>query len=379
MSTEIARKESGTAELSVNPTKDWANLNGTVQPQSLIAPIYFQGAIYAFAQDANNSLDMCTISYKGTTGNWLNYNSYRCDASPAVAASGSNSSYLGVACRVSQTIVQVSYIPPTQPQAVNVKQTNITGGLQSNTVFAGPVQIVQNLNGYLEAFALDTIGTIWCARERTTDIPASWTGWTAIGGAKLDSSAKDFKAFQLPGGPNAGCIQVVAVGADGKIYQATENSSRLGSYSDLALLGTYEDLKGSASFAGEGVDATYDPSFNVMVYAAFDKKNTKEDYFVENSSPWQNGATAVSLPVLAATSADAMTYLVWMDNKGQVNLTPRNSGYPTDPYFSSNYLPVGSPNSNFAGNMTKVVDDDKIGLFQVVNDGTVAFINFRPE
>ncbi|VWD05366.1 hypothetical protein BLA39750_02849 [Burkholderia lata] len=389
MSTELASTESGPQQKAVDPTSDWVNLGGTTQYQSLIAPIYMGGTVYAFAQDANNSLDLCTISYTGKSGSWLNYpsKSFVCNSTPGVAVAGQNSEYVGVACLVSQTIVQINYIPPTQPQAANVKQINITGGLSSGKAFAGPVQLVRNLNGNLEAFALDRDGMMWSASEKYANSQAKWGSWAPISGAKLDSSVREFKAFQLATGQNAGLIQVVAIGSDGKMYQSMENMTQLGSYSSFALLGAYDNLSSSTQFIG-GPDVTYDPFSNFMVHAAYNSVHKNDngpvDYLLADSSTeWAPFASAkpefVFLPVLATTIANQMTYITWVDDSAQVNLTPRNDAYPkTADYWSSTSQKVGKPNSSFTGNLTKVVNDSKIGLFQPLSSGEVAFINFMP-
>ena len=136
MSTEFTNQDFRANELAVNPTSSWANVDGAVKANSLIAPIFVDGKIFAFAQDTMNTLDLFTIDYTGT-GAWLNY-TYPTTASPAVAApvTRANKSYMGVARQVSNTGIQVSYIPPSGPEPANVRQSTIPAdGLSNGTAF----------------------------------------------------------------------------------------------------------------------------------------------------------------------------------------------------------------------------------------------------
>ncbi|WP_157637531.1 hypothetical protein [Burkholderia ubonensis] len=398
MSTEIARKQSGSEGLvyPYPPTTGWAPLSGgSVQPQNLIAPIYLNGKIYAFARSSSDTLTVCTISYTAKAGDWTSYTGYTfyasATASPAVALAGAGSDHFAVAFLTSQSSVQVGYIPVTDLK--NPKSPAYIGGLPMGSAFAGPVKLVRNANGYLEAFALDRAGNMWSAIEKDRNIPATWGVWSQIpGGRKLDSSVKDFKAFLLATGSNQGCIQVVALGGDGKMYQSTEKSGQFGYYAAFALLGKYDGIKESSRFIMAPA-VTFDPSSpnnQFMVYAAYNENPTNADFPMDrllnnsSSAKWEFitdfKATGPQPLLTLSTTADQVTHLTWIGVGGQVYLTSRNSEYPRGgvSYWSGNAQSVGAADPSFTGNVAVVVNDNNVGLFQPRADGVLSFINFLP-
>lgn len=384
MSTEFTNQDFGADELVVNPTSSWANVDGAVKVDSLIAPIYVDGKIFAFAQDSTDTLDLFMIDYTGT-GVWFNY-TYAAIASPAVAApvTRANKSYMGVARLVSNTGIQVSYIPPAGPQSANVKQATIPAdGLANGTHFAGPLQIAKNSINRFEVFALDNAGNLWQTMEADDDVPAKWSRWAKIG-KDLSRSAKEFRAILMTGGQNNDCIQVVAVDKDGKVRQATQTQGQVGSYGQFAVVGSYDNLSSSTRFTPSPA-AVFGPSIKNMVYAAYNESplnpNDPLDYFVggTSSNEWEvldtdSDPKPVSVPVLAASTNKV--YLTWMAEGGQFYLTSSTGSLTS--YWGSSHQKVGRPDSSFTGNVTAVANDNNVGLFQVLRDGTVAFINFQP-
>ncbi|MGZ2746431.1 hypothetical protein [Burkholderia stagnalis] len=390
MSTEIARTEG--MVYPYPPTTAWVPLSGgSVQPQNLIAPIYLNGKIYAFARSSTDTLTLCTISYTAKAGDWTPYTSYTFNASatasPAVALAGAGSDNFAVAFLTSQASVQVGYISVTD--VTNTKAAYI-GGLSMGSAFAGPVKLVRNANGYLEAFALDRAGNMWSAIEKDRNIPATWRAWSQIsGGNKLDSSVKDFKAFLLTTGPDQGRIQVVALGSDGKMYQSTEKSGQFGSFAPFALLGKYDGIKESSRFIMAPA-VTTDPKNQFVVYAAYNENPTNADFPMDRllgDSPtekWEfisDFKATLPQPLLTlSTTADQVTHLTWIGVGGQVYLASRNSEYPANgvSYWSGDAKSVGAADPSFTGNVAVVANEENVGLFQPRADGVLAFINFLP-
>ncbi|MGC3028432.1 hypothetical protein ACPUER_25370 [Burkholderia sp. DN3021] len=250
--------------------------------------------------------------------------------------------------------------------------------------FADALQIVKNSIDRFEVFALDQAGNMWQTMEADDNVPVKkWSKWAKIG-KDLNSGAKEFRAILMTGGQYKDCVQVVAVDKDGKMRQATQTQGQYGSYGQFALVGSYDNLSSSTRFTPSPA-AVFGPSIKNMVYAAYNESplnpNDPLDYLVEGSSSneWKvldtdSGPQPIGAPVLAASANKV--YLIWMVDGGQFCLA-YSTGSPTN-YWGSSYQKVGVADSSFTGSVTAVANDNNVGLFQVLRDGTVAFINFRP-
>jgi len=380
MSTEHLRKASELNVRPIPPTTDWNSIGGTVLPQSQIAPIYFGGEIFAFAQSATNTLTLCNID-SSNTPTWYNY-TYTANSSPAVAVARTSPDFLGVACLISGQAVQITYISPASlPRAQT--QCSVTGGLDRGTVFAGPLQLVLSVDNRLEVFALDTAGKMWSAYELSQVAPATvrWSSWRQIPWPKLDNSAHTFQALLVTSGKNKNCIAVVSLGSDGKMYQAVE-SKTIGTYNDFLQVGDYTDLSSLTHFIW-GPAALFDSAAQYMVYAAYNQTplptNSSLDYYFEQSasSKWeailpQNIPVPPEAPVLLTNAGRGGACLVWASGSGQVYLKSRTA---------SNWSAtqeVGTVQRGGTLNLSAVPNDGKMGLFQPITDGTVAYINYSP-
>ena len=376
MSTEFQQNEAGPRE-KIAPMSDWASLNKLIQPQSFIAANYFGGALYLFAQNQQNALSIGTVDFSGKSASWSDY-SYTCTSSPAVAVAGADQSYLGVACLQSATIVDVYYFRPSSGIA---GQVSVTGGLARGTMLTGALQLARNFDGRIEVFARDTSGNIWHAWETNHAVPATWSQWAKLGAAY--SQAKQFAAVQIPAGANAGCIQVVVLGNDGLMYQATEVLGNVGQYQPLSVVGTYDALRNAARFDW-GPAVTFDASNGYMVYGAYNLSpqsgNSALDYCLGAGASWTaiSGSTPDTLvaqpPVVLVSTADKVTHLVWGDNDGQFYMLTRARAYWSDKTQS-----VGKAYLALTGYVTAVANDNKVGLVQSLSTGEVMFINVLPE
>jgi len=381
MPSEPAPNESQIDQRPLPSTSDWNNIGGTAQPQSLIAPIYFGDAIYAFAQSSSNTLALCKIDALGRPEAWRRYG-FTSNSSPATAVARTSPDYLGVARLASPTTVEIDYIRPSAPEPINIVQASVVGGLPRGTVFAGPVQLVRNADSRLEAFALDTAGRMWQATEVARDPPpANWTRWQQIPGPILNAMAQQFQALLIDSGPNAGLVAVVALSRDGKMYRALQMPQQFGFYGNFAVVGTYANLSSSSFIWAPTV--VFDATIQCMIFAAYNDTpqvdNSPVVYCFErpNSSDWKAFAADPNAPMpeasMVLTSTGNTTYLIGSADGGQVNLTSQAGAT-----WSTNPQNVGAANPAFTLNLTAVANDNKIGLFQPVMDGTVAFINYLP-
>jgi hypothetical protein len=375
MSTEFQQTEAGPRE-KIAPTADWTSLNKSVQPQTFIASAYFNGVIYLFAQNQQKALSVGVVDFSGTSAAWSDY-SYACTSSPAVAVASMDQSCLGVACLQSATIVDIHYYRPSSGMA---GQVSVTSGLSRGTVLSGALQLARNFDGRIEVFASDTFGNIWHAWETNHAVPATWSQWFKLGTAY--NQAKEFMAVQIPSGANAGCIQVVSLGSDGLMYQATEVIGNVGQYHPFAAVGKYDHLRNSARFDW-GPAATFDSSNGYMVYGAFNLSpvdgKSPLDYCLGGDGEWTaiagstSNAPVAQPPVVLATTANKVTHLVWGDSDGQFYMLNRARNYWAD-------MPqtVGKANLSLTGYVTAVANDNKVGLVQSLLNGAVMFINVLP-
>lgn len=378
MSAALAFKEVSFSQLSISSTSDWANLGG--QFRGLPAPISFGGTLFAFTRNTDNTLGMCEVDPTGTKGAWSSFGG-TLTFGPAVAA-GQNGA-LGVIGRTQSGQIQITYINPFQ--GTYTPWVSITGA-PSGTNFSGPVQLVQNTNNRLEAFALDTNGNMWHAWETSVGTNPKWSPWSQLG-AGFNPNPTQFQVFLLQGGANPGCLQAVALGNQPNLYQSTQYAGGgYDSWSQFAVVGQTISPQQPPAFAC-GPAANFDTNVQVAAYAGYNSNAGVSSnplvYCAPPNFP-QWGALNIpsdkqpissAAPVMVSNSGTAQ--LIWMTPNGQVYLVAESA---TANYFWSNTIQsVGSQNGRFTGQVAAVVNNGNVGLFQLVSDTTLAFINYLPQ
>jgi hypothetical protein len=377
MTSAAAYKEVAFSQLSVSSTSDWANLGG--QFRGLPAPIFFGGSLFAFTRNTDNTLGMCKVDASGTKGSWSSWGG-TLTYSPAVAQAPNGT--LGVIGRAQSGQIQITYVNPFT--GVYSPWVGITGA-PSGTQFSGPVQLVQNTNARLEAFALDTSGNMWHAWETTVGTNPTWSQWSHLGSG-FNPNPSEFEVFLMTGGSNAGCLQAVALGNVPSFYQSTQYAGGgYDSWSQFAVVGQALPPAPTPQFAN-GPAANFDTNAQVAAYAGYNANagvgsNPLVYCAPPNFPQWGPiNITAAQYPVANAApvmvSNSGTAQLVWMAAGGQVYLVSESV---TQTYFWSNNIQnIGAQNPSFTGQIAGIVNSGNVGLFQLVADGTLAFVNYLP-
>lgn len=382
MSTPLSAvefKEAEFSKLSVSPTSEWANLGG--QFRGLPTPVYYSGSLFAFTRNLDNRLGMCQVDSSGTKGTWSTWGG-TLTYSPAAALSQNGS--IGVIGRMQSGQIQVSYINPYQ--GIYTPWVAITGA-PSGTNFSGPVQLVQNTNARLEAFALDTSGNLWHAWETSVGTSPKWSQWSHLGSG-FNAMPTEFPVFLLQGGPNKGCLQAVLIGNQPNIYQSTQYAGGgYDSWSPFTVVGTTIAPDSPPQFAN-GPAANFDTNLQNAAYAGYNANsgvglNPLVYCAPPNFPQWGpiNNITPDQYPISNAApvmlSNNGVAQLMWMTPSGQVYLVTES--ITQNNFWSNTIQSVGSQNPRFTGQMIGVVNNGMDALFMLSSDGTLGFINYLPQ
>ncbi|UXU88888.1 hypothetical protein [Burkholderia sp. S-53] len=300
--------------------------------------------------------------------------------------------WLGVLCVEAFNDIRISYINPGATISIS-KTVQITGGLESGTRFRGQVKLVLNEEGFFEAFALDEKGRMWHATE--TQFGFWKGGWDSSPiGTGFETKVSEFKVISIGGGQ--GPYQVVALKADGNVYQATQTA--VGKYDAFVVAGAFSHIGKQPKFSGSPA-AIFDPANSGAVYAAYNTSpssgvndlyycaytatggsgiGSASGYWQPEESTYPDYAPAAGDSIVLTATMDNDTQLFWMNGSGQVYSVSRKINNGT------NYWPAGIPDlvgqakSSFTGAIASAVNGPNVGLFQSSPDGGIWFINYLP-
>lgn len=385
MSTEFLKEEKSPGQL-FSPMSTWANLGGSVNVDSLAAPILNAGGLNVFVRNSSDKLDVCSVQLTGTAGTWTSLDK-PVRSSPSVAVAR-DSGILGVICMSSSQGIDVHYVDPSTSYKIHTSNLNRVG-LDSGVAFNGQVKIARNNNKALEVFALDRNGNMWHRTETNTSVvPGDWNkGWEKLGSG-FDVSVKEFDVIRINGNQVPTILQIVALTTDRKVCQAKQVEGQPGKYHSFAQVGDSSQYVFSGSPA-----ATFGPLVNSTIYAIYNSstwggKNPLTYYAdmgqsqSQNQNPsWESIDHDAAFPaagdsVVLATTSDGRTHLVWMDDNLQVYMASReNVG---SKYWSMPPDLVGNPGSSFMGTISAIPNDNAVGLFQSDGNNKLWHINFLP-
>ncbi|MGG1946211.1 hypothetical protein AB1286_15560 [Trinickia sp. NRRL B-1857] len=379
MSTPLSTnefQETDFSRLSVSPTAQWANLGG--QFRGLPTPVYYSGSLFAFTRNFDNRLGMCQIDTTGTKGKWSTWGG-TLTYSPAAALSQNGS--IAVIARMQTGQIQISYINPFQ--GIYTPWVAISGA-PTSTNFTGPVQLVQNTNARLEAFALDTNGNLWHAWETSVGSNPQWSSWSHLGSG-FNASQIEFPVFLLQ---NSGRLQAVLIGNQPNMYQSTQYAGGgYDSWSPFTVVGTTVAPSPAPQFAN-GPAANFDSRLQNAAYAGYNANAGQGQnplvYCAPPSFPqWGpiNNITVDQYPISNAApvmlSNNGTANLIWATPSGQVYLVAE--ALTASNFWSNNIQPVGVSDATFTGQMSGIVNNGNDGLFMLAADGSLAFINYQPQ
>ncbi|MGK3966293.1 hypothetical protein WMF38_19175 [Sorangium sp. So ce118] len=367
ITTTPALKNIETAMIAPATTSDWTNLKG--QFRGTPAGVFYGNSLFAFVRNTDSSLGMCSVDSTGSTGSWTRL-AGALVSDPAVAASPNGT--LGIIALLQGNVVAINYVQPFQ--GVQTGFNTIGGG--SPTQFVGTPVLALNVNQRIEAFMLDTQGTMWHTFQTVLGPSITWSNWSPLGRTFLTTAT--FSVFL---NTNTGVLQVVALGTDNQMYQMIQNAGGGNDgWSAPALVG---QTPTNPILFINGTAAANNTSNTCPVYAghngsAGSGQNPLVYCAPPSPSQWTNLPTLEqpmpsNVPVMV--SNNGVPELAYLTPSNQVILLVQNVSGTGFWKFAQN---VGKPDPRFTGRIGAVVNSGSLALFQGYADGTLSFINYSP-
>ncbi len=359
--------------LSVEATSDWTSLGGAFR--GIAAPTYYGGNLYAFTRNTDNSLGMCTVSPSATTGSWMKLGG-QLISSPAAAISPNGA--LGVIALQQGNTIQLNYVNPFQGTQTGF--SNFAGGTPSGVTWAGSPVLTVNSNNRLEAFSLDSNGNMWHSFQTSVGTNPTWSNWSVLGNTFLTNAM-----FQVFLNTNTGALQAAAIGTNNQIYQMTQYAG--GGHDGWSAPKQVGSLPTVPPQFTLGTAAAYNTSTTFPVYSGFNSQSGVSNNPLMYSSGSYNGGIWTNLtladqpittspPVMVSNSGVPQLVYQSSSNPGQVVLLSQNTASTS---FWKAQQSVGSQNPDLSGQMSGIVDNGNVALFQCgQSKGQLYFINFLP-
>ncbi len=367
ITTNPALKNIETAMIAPASTSDWTNLKG--QFRGTPAGVFYGNSLFAFVRNTDSTLGMCTVGSTGATGSWTPLGGALV-SDPAVAVSPNGT--LGIIALLQGNVVAINYVQPFQ--GVQTGFSTIGGG--SPTQFVGTPVLALNANQRIEAFMLDTQGTMWHTFQTQVGPTITWSNWSPLGNTFLTTAT--FSVFL---NTNTGRLQAVALGTDNQMYQMIQYAGGGNDgWSAPAQVG--QTPTNPIQFIN-GTAAANNTSNTYPVYAGFNgSAGSGQNPLVycapTSPSQWTNLTitevpTQTNVPVMV--SKNGVPELAYLTPSNQVILLVQNVSGTGFWKFAQD---VGTPDPQFTGRMGAVVNGGNLALFQGYADGTLSFINYFP-
>jgi len=353
-------------------TSDWTSLGGAFR--GIAAPIYYGGTLYAFTRNTDNGLGMCTVS-SSATGSWMKLGGTML-SNPASAISPNGA--IGIIGLMQGNVVALNYVNPFQGTQTGF--SNFAGGTPSGVSWTGSPVLTVNSNNRLEAFMLDSNGYMWHCYQTSVGTTPTWSNWSVLGNTFLTSAS-----FQVFLNTNIGALQAVAIGTNNQIYQMTQyaGGGRDG-WSAPKMVGQLPTVQPQFTL---GTAAAFNISTANPVYSAFNSQAGVSNNPLMYSSPsynsgiWTNLTLAdnpigTSAPVMMSNLGIPQLIYQSISNPGQVVLLSQDTASTS--FWKMQQL-VGSQNGDLSGQMSGIVNNGSIALFQCgQSKGQLYYINYTP-
>ncbi|MGB8843918.1 MAG: hypothetical protein WCC64_22945 [Aliidongia sp.] len=358
--------------LTASGTSDWASLGGAFR--GIAAPTYYGGTLYAFTRNTNNMLGMCTVS-QSSTGSWTPLGG-QLISSPACAISPNGA--IGVIALLQGNVLGLNYVNPFQGTQTGF--SNFAGGTPSGVSWTGSPVLTVNSNNRLEAFMLDSNGYMWHCFQTSVGTNPTWSNWSVLGNTFLTSAS-----FQVFLNTNTGALQAVALGTDNQMYQMTQGAG--GGRDGWSAPRKVGALPTTPLQFTLGTAAAFNPSTSVPVYSGYNSQSgISNNPLMYSSQSWSDGVwtnltladlpIATSAPVMVSNSGIPQLTYQSSSNPGQVVLLSQNTASTS---FWKIQQQVGTQNPDLSGQMSGVVNNGNIALFQCgQSKGQLYYINYTP-
>lgn len=369
--SEMQQKSLASITLSTSTT--WSSLGGAFRGTA--APVYYGGNLFAFTRNTDNHLGMCAVSPSSTSGAWTVLGG-QLVSNPAAAPSPNGT--LGVIALLQGNVVGANYVDPFG--GVQTGFSTIGGGTPSGVSWTGSPVLAVNSNNRIEAFMLDTGGTMWHCYQSSVGSTITWSTWSRLGSTFLTSAS-----FQVYLDTNKGVLNAVAIGTDNQIYQMVQyaggghdswsNPTRVGSNPTTVpqfTLGTAAAYSTATSLSVfSGYNSQSGVSANPLMYSSGANSQglwtnlTNSDMPISTSPPIM--LNNLGVPQLVYQSST---------NVGQVLLLSQNTAAGN---FWKPEQQVGSQNGDLSGQLSGVINNGNVALFECGKSaGQLYYINYTP-
>lgn len=363
--------------LTLPTIPNWTSLGGSFR--GIPIPLFYAGSLFSFVRNQDNTLGMCAVN--GTSGQWYAFGGTLVSP-PAVAPSPDGT--VAVIGLMQSGQLQISYLNPFAGSATN--WASFAGGTPSGVSFSTtmPPVLAVNANARLEAFAVDTKGTMWHTYQTTVSPPITWSNWSKLGSG-FNPNALLFLVYLLK---NTGQLQAVALGNDNNMYQSTQYQS--GGYDGWgAFTPVGQGPSPSPQFTG-GPAACFCTVNNYAVYGGYNSNAGVSSnplvYLAPPSSPpysmsWTNfNLASAQYPIANAVpvmvSNNGTPQIAWQSlTAGQVLFVSQTQGVVGQWGPIQN---VGDQKGMLTGQMSGVVIGSNLALLQCGSNGSLFYINYAP-
>lgn len=237
-----------------SPAPDWQNLGSPNNAGIASTPqaITFQGSNFCFVRSSPGALAMINSTHGGS---WTTFGGSFID-SPSVAPAINMTSAVGVVGRMQSGSIMLTYVNPFAGSSTGFVQ--LAGNEPS---FASAPVLVNNSDQRLEAFSLDSSGTMYHTYQITSQPPLAFSDWASLAKQPVAFNT----SFPISAFLNAasGRLYAVAMGTDGQMYRSIQgqggNPSGWGDFAAVGLGGTKVNFTAgpSANFSNNPQTAVY--------------------------------------------------------------------------------------------------------------------------